>query len=500
MNRRQAIARLGLGAAGLCLAPRGAFAGTAVPVDRLADLATRIRETPRAKILELAIDAIGHGAGPRNLLGATFLAGVHDVQPRPVGGNLHSVMSIEAAYRLVEAAASPREAWMVALWNLDAFKETQAEHGDPWVLPPAPKVSFNTEAEARRELIAGLETWDEPRVDRAIVGLLPYHDRDSLYEILWPYAARCMAYLGHKVVYGAMTEAVLRRIEWRHAEPTARSLVYGLVGNAFETAPRPFRKRGPMTRAYDHAVTLVDAFPAGWPAGARAKPAESLTILRVLLAGDYRDAQRTVIEAARDCLAAETMWDAVRLGASELFLRRGSDDPESGEAIRAVHAVTEVWSLAHAWRATRDERNRKLLLLQAAAWVPEMRDALVARDAISMKGPGIKDLGAGVDAVPPSVDELLEAGDPALARAFLDRHPEQAPVYLARLRRQVAPKGVEYHQFKYAVALEDETAPADPRWTSRLLAPAAGYMPARKTRDNQLTDRSLAALAKAGVV
>ncbi len=500
MNRRQAITNLGLGAAGALLWPRGVFAGPEVPSARLADLANRIRETPRSKILDLAADAITHGAKPRNLLGATFLAGVHDVQPRPVGGNLHSVMSVEASYRLAEAAASPREAWLVALWNLDAFKATQAERGDPWVLPPAPKVSFSNEAAARRELIAALEAWDEPRVDRAVVGLLPFTDRESLYEILWPYSARCMAYLGHKIVYGAMTEAVLRRIEWHHAEPTARSLVYGLVGQALESAPRPFRKPGPMVRAWEHSLGMVESLPRGWSTVGTARPEESRAILRSLVQGTYRDAQRTVVEATRAGLAAQTIWDGVRLGAAELFLRRKSNDPESGEAIRAVHAVTEVWSLGHAWRATRLERTRGLLLLQAASWIPELRDALLARDAISMEGPGIDDLGAGIDAVPKSVEELFETGDPALARVFLDRHPEQAGDYLARLRRQVAPKGVEYHQFKYAVALEDETAPSDPRWASRLLAPALGYMPTRATRDHELTARSLHALGKARVL
>ncbi len=87
-----------------------------------------------------------------------------------------------------------------------------------------------------------------------------------------------------------------------------------------------------------------------------------------------------------------------------------------------------------------------------------------------------------------------------MSSVFLDRHPEQAAAYLARLRRQVAPKGVEYHQFKYAVALEDETSPSHPRWTSRLLAPAVGYMPTRKTGDNELTALSVHALEKARIL
>ncbi|MEM7350602.1 MAG: hypothetical protein AAF657_07335 [Acidobacteriota bacterium] len=491
MNRRQAIARLGLGAAGVWLRPPALLAGPEVPTDRLTDLARRIRETPRREILALAADAIGRGAGPRNLLGATFLAGVHDVQPRPVGNNLHSVMTVEASYRLVEMATSPKEAWLVALWNLDAFKATQRERGEDWVLPPAPQVAFTSEAAARRELITALDTWDEARADRAIVGLLPYLDRKSLYEILWPYSARCMAYLGHKIVYGAMTEAVLRRIDWRYAEPVARSLVYGLVGQGRE---------GPLIRAYEHAVTVEASFPEGWLARQGTDPKTSVAVLRSLLTGDYKNAHNTMIQAARDGASAQTLWDAARLGAAELWLRRKSNDPESGEAIRAVHAVTEVWSLSHAWRATRSARNRHLLLLQAASWVPEMRDMLLARDAIAMQGPGIENLGEGVKEPPGSLDELFQDGDPGAARAFLERYPQQAAGFRQRLRRHLAAKGAEYHQFKYAVALVDETAPAHPRWTARLLAPAVGYMPTHRTRDNELTESSLHALRQAGAI
>ena len=485
------MTRLGLGTAGLFLSPRTSFAGTPMTSHRLADLALRIRETPRAKIFDLVVDAIGHGAKPKHVLGATFLAGVHDVEPRPVGGNLHSVMSVEASYRLVETAASAEEAWLVALWNLDSFKDTQQERGDPWVLPPAPKVSFNSETEARQELIAALDTWDEERADRAVVGLLPFHDRESLYEILWPYTARCMAYLGHKIVYGAMTEAVLRRIEWSHAEPTVRSLVYGLVGPGRE---------GPVVRAYEHAVGVADSFPAGWLDNRRTDPSESLALYRTLMTGSYQDAQKAVIEAARDGLAPGTIWDAIRLGAWELWLRRQSDDPESGAAIRAVHTVTETWSLRHAWRNTKSDRTRRLLILQAAAWVPEFRDALLVRKAVSMDGPGIESLGDGVEDVPSDLEELLEVGDPAVARRFLERRPELAPVYLERLRRQLAAKGVEYHQHKCVAAIEDEMSTANPRWVPSLLAPAVSYLPSHKAVDSNLATRSREALRAARVL
>ena len=50
------------------------------------------------------------------------------------------------------------------------------------------------------------------------------------------------------------------------------------------------------------------------------------------------------------------------------------------------------------------------------------------------------------------------------------------------------------------MALEDETSASHPRWAAALLAPAVGYMPTRKTADNELTARSLHALAKTRVL
>ena len=38
-------------------------------------------------------------------------------------------MTVEAAFRLAERASSPAEGWLVVLWTMDAFKETQHEQG-----------------------------------------------------------------------------------------------------------------------------------------------------------------------------------------------------------------------------------------------------------------------------------------------------------------------------------------------------------------------------------
>ena len=171
----------------------------------------------------------------------------------------------------------------------------------------------------------------------------------------------------------------------------------------------------------------------------------------------------------------------------------------SGEAIRAVHAVTELWSLGHAWRNTASERGKRLLMLQAAGWVPHMRDALLDRDAISMKGPGIAALGDQTDA-PALLGDLFEEKDPGAVRVHLDRHPEDMHAFLGRLKARVGAKATEYHQFKYAVAIEDESRRTHPRWASRIVAPSLPYLPTDDEPDSEIARRSVKALRQAGIL
>ena len=121
-------------------------------------LAERFRKVPRGGIYDVATEAIQAGAGYQDLLAAAFVAGVHDVRPRSVGGKLHCVMMVDSAFQLVESAA-PREAWLAALWAIEDFKRSQARDRDQgeWVLPPRPEVSFASEGQARRELLRAME-------------------------------------------------------------------------------------------------------------------------------------------------------------------------------------------------------------------------------------------------------------------------------------------------------------------------------------------------------
>ncbi len=491
LNRRDAMIHLGLGTAGLLWAPNGKAAAPQrgrLALNRLTDLAEELRRVPRNVALQVAARAIRAGADYQTLLGAAFMAGVHDVRPRSVGGKLHCVMMVESAFQLA-ATASDQQACLAALWSIDDFKNSQQRDHDEgeWVLSKRPDVRFDSEPKARRAFLAAMDAWDAEQADRALVGLLPFHDRDSFFELLWPYAARCYVDLGHKIIFCTQVERVIRRLDWRHAEPALRSLINGLLYLSDSITDSELE-------AFERSRQLASGLPDGWLNG-REDPAASAALLAELRASDSASAQKLVVGAFKAGIGPATVWDGLRLYASELFHRRPT---AAARRHGPVHGVTEVNAFAYAWRTSRNDATRRLMILQAAAWLPFMR-----RDLIRFFG----DLeGAGLDALgnekctAASIGNIFEQPSPASARILIDRQPEAAPAFLEQMRRHLTERAFQSHQYKYAAAIQEEAALVHPSWASRILAPAITYLPTPRDAQSKVLERSLHALQQAGVV
>lgn len=489
LSRRDALIHLGLGAAGLLWLPRGAAAASETAVRDLSELADLLRETPHDQIFGKVAGAIRAGLDHETLLGAAFVAGVHDIRPRSVGGKLHAVMMVESAYQLA-GASSEQEAWLAALWSVNDFKlsqERDRSEGD-WVLPPRPEVAFVSAEAARRELVAAMEAWDAERADRALVGLLPHTDLDSLFEILWPYGARCFVDIGHKVIFCAQVERVIRRLGGRFAEPALRSLVNGLLYLDDSIS-------GSEAAVFERSRELASRLPGKWLEG-REDPERSLTLLRALReSGDPKAAQELVVSAFADGLGPSTVWDGLRLWASEILHRRNRS------ALRRhvpVHGVTEVNAFAYAFRTTKEEATRRLLILQAAGWL-----SLMHRTIVGFYGPmedvELETLGAAVKADAVRLEEVFEEPSPERARALMDATKGNAAAFLERLRSALYHKAFQSHQYKYVAAIQEESALVHPRWASRILAPSVTYAPTDADPDTEVLRRSLGALRAASV-
>jgi len=182
-----------------------------------------------------------------------------------------------------------------------------------------------------------------------------------------------------------------------------------------------------------------------------------------------RASQERIVAAFRDGLGPRTVWDALRLLGSELFLRRpGRSASQGRSALLPVHAVTVTNAFAHAFRRAQSEQTRRLAILQAAAWLSAMRDDL--RNIVG----------------------LIDTTTPTMV-------PADAARYLARLRASLFRKGQEHHQFKYAAAIAEESAAIDPRWAQRILAPAAEYLAHPSDEVTDTYRRSMEALRYSAV-
>jgi len=493
MKRRDMLKRLGIGALGVCVAPlRSSLAGETTPVpavdlDSLEDLAARVRSTPRSDVLDLAAKARGAGADATTMLGAVFLAGLMDIRPWHVGGKLHAVMMVESTFQLTEGQLN-RDAWLAVLWNLDDFKRSQArdieDSGGDWVLPPRPDAAASSEPAARKEFLTAMKDWDHERADRAIVALLPFHTRESLFELLWPLAARSFVNIGHKMIYAAQIERTLGRIDWKYAEPAMRSLVMALL----------FQPSGRMTDAYSRSEELTGEIPDGWLDGSE-NGDKSLDLLGDLRSVDRNKAQDLVVSAFRSGLRPGTVWDALRLRSAEVFSQRASSEPKHREALLPVHAVTVTGAFGHASRTSQSDHTKRLMVLQAAAWLDDLHTWLVDNDCIADTTLPLDKLGTDAAEAPGTIAALLEQPSAARANALLQSQPKIAPRLVARLQRNLIHTAVEHHQHKYAAAFAEEANLADPRWTSLMLAPALPYLPASAEPATEFTHRALASLS-----
>ena len=81
-----------------------------------------------------------------------------------------------------------------------------------------------------------------------------------------------------------------------------------------------------------------------------------------------------VVQLLNRGVAPQSIWDGLLCGAGELLMRQ--------PGIVALHAVTSSNALHYAFTTSGDDRIRRLLLLQNAAFLPLFRQAMQGRGAV----------------------------------------------------------------------------------------------------------------------
>jgi hypothetical protein len=448
-----------------------------------------LEETPRERLLEDVAQRIRQGLKYRDLLAALLLAGVRNIQPRPVGFKFHAVLVVNSAH-LASLASSDTDRWLPIFWALDHFKESQARdvsEGD-WTMGPVLESALPPPAKARQAFVDLMNNWDEAGADASVAVLARTVRSEELFEILCPYGARDFRDIGHKAIYVANAWRTLQHIGWQHAEPVLRSLAYALL---YHEGGNPAKRDAPADRPWRHNQELSTKIRREWMQG---KPSVEATtdLLACLREASSEEACVKVVGQINDGIDPQSIWDALFLGAAELLMRQ--------PGLVALHAITSTNALRFAWQTSASDATRKLLLLQTAAFLTLFRDDRAGDKAVRINEfeplplkangqPAIEEIFAEV-----SNDRMTAARKMA---AYLKQNPQSDKSSLGLMdaaRRLIFLKGTDSHDYKFSSAVLEDYFQVSPKWRDRYLAASAFNLRGSGGPDNQLVNRTRAAL------
>jgi hypothetical protein len=449
-----------------------------------------IEETDRDRLLEIVAGKIRGGTTYGELLAAVMLAGVRGIQPRPVGFKFHAVLVIYSAH-LAALGAPDSDRWLPLLWALDNFKSSQSQNRQQgnWVMTPPEEANLPPAHQARDRFIEAMENWDEAAADRAIVSFVRNAGGSDVIETFWRLGARDFRDIGHKAIYVANAWRTLQTIGWRHAEPIMRSLAYALLEHE---GTNPAKRDADADRPWRENQKRAAAIRDQWAEGAVDAKATT-EFLATLRSASASSACEQAVETLNRKISPASLWDALFLDAGELLMRQ--------PGIVGVHCVTSMNALYHGYQVSGNDETRRLLLLQAAAFLPMFRQAMLGRGKL-------RD------------DRCLDTLEPAAAESTVDNAIEEifATVSKDRLsaarktlglleskavapadlitaaRRLVFNKGTNSHDYKFSSAALEDYYHTTPAWRNRFLATSMFFLRGSGDSDNDLVRRSRAAL------
>ena len=484
LNRR-AFLRKATATAAAFGAARLAPADSVPTVPGNAGLVSLLIDTDRDRLLERLVEHIRNGLGFPTLLGAIAEASVRQIRPYPhVGFKYHAFMVLQAVHRST-LLGRPQDRWLPVLWAADVFKGSQAAERrlGNWTLGAVPEHLVPAVHKAEGAFRDAMERWDSEAADAALIGLAPSVPRDRLFALLFRYGARDFRAIGHKAITVANCHRLLGVVAAEHTESMLRSLVLALLNH--EGEPNPANNDLAPDRAWRRNLLLANQTTANKKPGGEGGRVSVAEILEVLRDGSDEDAGRAMLEGIEQGVPEQRLWTAIFLTAGDLMLK------QSG--IISVHANTSVNALHYAYRHVGHPGTRRLILLQAAAFLPLFRDLLgVERrelridtvDALDQgqdSGSALEDIFATV-----SVDRV-DAARKTLG--YLGAGGAELP-FMNLARQYVVDRNTGYHDYKFAEAAFENAAAMESPWRQRYLASSVLYLNGSADKPNETVARA----------
>lgn len=440
-----------------------------------------IEETPRESLFSVIAARIKSGTTYTELLTATLLAGIRNVQPRPnVGFKFHCVMVMHAAHQAT-LAAKDEHRWFPLFWSLDYFKRCQDQdrnEGD-WTMS-ALECPEMTSEQAISELTIALDQWDVERADLAAAGAARSATPAQLLEVFARFSARDFRNIGHKAIWVAGGFRTLEVIGWQHAEPVMRSLAYALLNHSGE--PNPAKNDLAADRAgranwdlvtkltpNNAGLKLDEGYTKQWLEAARS---ESPLVLASL-----------TMDGLNQGIAPRSIADGIYAAASELVMRQ--------PAIVPLHAITSSNALQFLYRSVQGNDLRQWLLLQNASFIGHFREAASGRG--ELKPASVFELTAAEKPVVDMKDifsllgENRQQASQAILRYVADGQDLSAMLQFAR--EMIFLKGTDSHDYKYSSAIFEDFRYCSSDWQAKVLAASSHLLTSSRQPDNGLKAR-----------
>jgi hypothetical protein len=444
-----------------------------------------MEDTPRENLLEEVGDRLRRGLTYRELLAALLLAGVRNIQPRPVGFKFHSVLVVNSAH-LASLSSPDSDRWLPIFWALDYFKTAQAQdvkEGD-WTMAPVDESKLPPAHKARQAFAEAMDNWDEGAADFAVTALARTAGAHELFEIFCRYGMRDFREIGHKAIYVANSWRTLRAIGWQHAEPVLRSLALGLLDRGADQ--NPAKADLSADRPWRVNRSAVAKIRADWLEG---KPSDAATteLLETLRHASPDEASGKVIELLNRGVAPRSITDAFFATAGELLMRR--------PGILSLHASTSTNALHFAFQNSANDETRRLVLLQNAAFLTMFRgDADLKQIKLDelQAAKTEKESSAALDEIFADVShDRMSAARKVLS--YVQENPDPTN-FINTARRLIFLKGNNSHDYKFSSAALEDFHHVSPAWRARFLAASVFNLRGSADKDNSLVNRTHAAL------
>lgn len=448
-----------------------------------------LEDTPREKVVEVFADKILSGTSYQQVLAALLLAGVRNIQPRPsVGFKFHAVLVVNSAH-LASLASPDTDRWLPIFWALDYFKSAQAtdvREGD-WTLAAVDESKLPPPHRARRAFKEAMQRWDVEGADVAVAALARTRGANELFELFAHYGCRDFRSIGHKAIYVANSFRTLQSIGWRYAEPVLRSLAYALLNHHGE--PNPADSDLGPDRAWRRTEAKLAELDRQW-LGGEANPAATTETLAALRTATPEEAVEIVVTTLNRGVSPQSVYDALFLSSGEMLMQQ--------PGIVALHAVTSTNAMHYAFQTARTAEVRQRVLLQNAAFIPYFREAMRGRGQVQDRR-----IDAAADAAAeggtPTIDVIFKSVSHDRSRASNEmlrylNAGGQAEDVLQAARRLVFLKGNDSHDYKFSSAVLEDFRAVSPQFRNQYLASAAFQLPGADDGNNQLVERTRAAL------